>query len=58
MNPLFREAAQLAQHGWIMGATTLLFIGCFIGWTWWAYSSRNRERMLEAANLPFTEEDA
>jgi len=56
MNPLFRSAAEHAALGWVMGLTTLLFIGCFVGWTWWAYSRRNRERMEAAARLPLLED--
>ena len=54
MNPLFREAALLAQGGWIMGVMTVVFLACFVGWSWWAYAAHNRSRMDEAARLPFT----
>ena len=57
MNPLYREAAEFARLGWMMGVTTALFLGCFIGWTWWAYSRHNRERMTAAAWLPLSEDD-
>ena len=56
MNPLFREAAGFVQHAWIMGVTTILFVACFVGWTWWAYSDRNRERLEAAARLPLSED--
>ena len=58
MNPLFREAAHHAEFGWLMGLMTALFLACFVGWTWWAYSKNNRERMHEAALLPLAEDDA
>jgi cbb3-type cytochrome oxidase subunit 3 len=57
MNPVYREAAVHVQHAWIMGVMTLLFIACFVGWTWWAYSKRNRARMAQAALLPLTTGD-
>jgi cbb3-type cytochrome oxidase subunit 3 len=57
MNPLFKEAAQYAELGWLMGVTTALFLACFIGWTWWAFSHRNRERMAAAAWLPLSEDE-
>ena len=57
MNPVFREAAQSAELGWLMGAMTVLFVACFLGWTWWAYSAGNRARMDEAAALPLTTGD-
>lgn len=52
MNPLKAEAALYVDHAWIMGVTTALFLACFIGWTWWAYSRRNREHMDRAALMP------
>jgi cbb3-type cytochrome oxidase subunit 3 len=56
MNPLKLEAAQYVQHTWIMGVTTALFLACFIGWTWWAFSRRNREHMNAAAMMPLSED--
>lgn len=57
MNPVYREAAVYVQHAWIMGVMTALFIACFVGWTWWAFSKRNRARMAQAALLPLTTGD-
>jgi cbb3-type cytochrome oxidase subunit 3 len=57
MNPVYRDAAVYVQHAWIMGAMTVLFIVCFIGWTWWAYARHNRARFEEAARLPLTTGD-
>jgi cbb3-type cytochrome oxidase subunit 3 len=57
MNPIYREAAVHVQGAWIMGVMTLLFIACFIGWTWWAYSAKNRARMEQASRLPLTTGD-
>ncbi len=51
-------AAAVIDHAWILGVMTIVFIGCFVGWTWWAYSSANRERFEEAARLPLLEDDA
>ena len=57
MNPVYREAAIYVEHAWIMGAMTVLFIACFVGWTWWAYAKRNRTHMAQAALLPLTTGD-
>jgi cbb3-type cytochrome oxidase subunit 3 len=57
MNPVFREASGYVQHAWIMGLMTVLFVICFVGWTWWAYSKRNRQLMHDAALLPLTTGD-
>lgn len=36
--------------------TVLLFLS-FLGIVFWAYSSRQKDRFDEAANLPFADED-
>lgn len=36
--------------------TVLAFVS-FIGIVYWAYTSRNRQRFDEAANLPFADDD-
>ena len=36
--------------------TVIVFV-CFIGVVWWAFSSRNKKKFDEAANLPFADED-
>lgn len=54
MNPLKQAAVDSVQGGWIMGLMTLVFLAVFIGWTWWAYSSHNREAFEQAAKLPLT----
>ncbi len=35
---------------------TLVVFVCFIGVVLWAYSSRNKKKYDEAANLPFADE--
>lgn len=35
--------------------TVVVFIS-FVGIVWWAFSSRNKQRFDEAANLPFADE--
>jgi cbb3-type cytochrome oxidase subunit 3 len=57
MNPVFRAAAETAQLGWVMGILTALFLACFVGWAWWAYSSRNRQLMEQASRMPLTDGD-
>jgi len=53
VNPLLREAAASVQMGWLLGATTVVFLGCFLAWVWYAYTPRHKELMEEAAKLPF-----
>ncbi len=55
MNPVFQAAADTARLGWVMGILTAVFLVCFVGWTWWAYSSRNKALMEEASRMPFSE---
>ncbi len=38
-------------------AITVLAFVAFLGIVYWAYTSRNRKRFDEAANLPFDDED-
>ncbi|HSK19165.1 MAG TPA: CcoQ/FixQ family Cbb3-type cytochrome c oxidase assembly chaperone [Longimicrobiales bacterium] len=57
MNPVYRDAAGYVQNAWIMGAMTVLFVACFVGWTWWAYKGSNRARFEDAARLPLTTGD-
>lgn len=57
MNPVWKEAARLVEGGWIMGAMTVLFFVCFVGWTWWAYAKHNRAKFEDAAMLPLSTGD-
>jgi cbb3-type cytochrome oxidase subunit 3 len=56
MNPAFKAAAETARLGWVMGVMTAVFLLCFVGWTWWAFSRRNRALMEEAGRMPFSDE--
>lgn len=53
MNPLLREAVDAVQSGWLGGVMTVVFFVFFLAWIWWTYSPRNKEKMDEAAQLPF-----
>jgi cbb3-type cytochrome oxidase subunit 3 len=55
MNPIFREAAETARLGWLMGLMTALFLGCFALWIWWAFAPSRRARMEEASRMPFSD---
>jgi cytochrome c oxidase cbb3-type subunit 4 len=57
MNPIFQAAAESARLGWLMGILTGLFLVCFVGWTWWAFSSRNKALMEEASRIPLNDGD-
>jgi cbb3-type cytochrome oxidase subunit 3 len=56
MNHVLHLGAMSVSHGWLLGVTTVVFLLCFLGWTWWAYSAGNRERMNQAARLPLMED--
>jgi cytochrome c oxidase cbb3-type subunit IV len=45
------------SFGFLHGLLTLLLMVLFIGIVWWAFSSRQKKRFEEAANLPFADED-
>lgn len=53
MNPLLREAAASVQMGWLLGAMTVVFFACFLGWVWYAYAPKHKKLMEEAAQMPF-----
>ena len=55
MNDLLREAAQTVDFGWVLGGVTIVFLGVFLAWAWWAYTPKNREKWEEAARMPFTD---
>ena len=55
MNPLLKEAAESVRLGWILGIMTVLFLGSFVFWTWWAWSGRNKARMEADSRLPFND---
>ena len=52
MNPVFREGVSHIQLAWISGVMTVVFTLVFIGWAWWAFSKKNKQRFEEAAQLP------
>jgi cytochrome c oxidase cbb3-type subunit IV len=45
------------NFGFLHGLLTLLLMVLFLGIVWWAFSSRQKKRFEEAANLPFADED-
>ncbi len=57
MNPVFAQATGIAEHAWIMGVVTIVFIACFLGAIWWAFARRNRARFERAARLPLMEDE-
>ncbi len=38
MNVVLQQAAGLAQQGWLLGLTTVLFMSIFVGWVAWLWS--------------------
>ena len=38
MNIVLHQAAGLATQGWLLGLTTVLFKGIFVGWVAWLWS--------------------
>ena len=55
MNPLLKEAAESVQLGWLLASMTVLFLGCFLFWIWWAWSDKNKARMEADSRLPFND---
>lgn len=55
MNPVLQATAESISFGWIGGVVTAAFIACFVGWTWWAFSPRNKQKFEEAARMPLSD---
>ena len=55
MNPLLQTAAESISLGWLAGLVTVFFTVWFIGWTWWAFSPKNKEKFEEAARMPLSD---
>ena len=53
MNTLLKAASNSVELGWLLGFMTAVFMLFFIGWTWWAYSPKNRQKMDRYARIPF-----
>ena len=53
MNPLLDAAAGSVTLGWVLGVTTLVFLGGFLFWVWWAWAGRNKARWDADSRLPF-----
>jgi cbb3-type cytochrome oxidase subunit 3 len=48
-----REAAASVEMGWLLGVMTAVFFAAFLYWIWYAYAPGHKERLDEAALLPF-----
>ena len=57
MNPVYKAAAETTQSGGLLGLTTLLFLGTFIGWVLWAYWPSNRGQMDAYGRLPLEDDE-
>lgn len=56
MNTVIATAAGHVGATGILGATTILFLACFTGWTVWAWHPSRRAAMDAAGNLPFEDD--
>ncbi|MEZ4237247.1 MAG: hypothetical protein R3F59_14065 [Myxococcota bacterium] len=52
MNPVLHAGAETAQMGWLLGWTTVIFIGAMLGWTWWVFSPSRAEMFEEVGRMP------
>lgn len=52
MQAIRDAAAQGNDLGWLMGLMTIVFLGVFVGWAFWAWMPSRRAAMEAAANLP------
>lgn len=49
---VIKVAGELVQGGEVMGVMTLVFLGFFVGWAWWAYAPKNRTQMEKYGRMP------
>lgn len=56
MNPIYRDAAQIAQDGWMMGVTTVVFLTVFLVFSVWALSRGTKEQFERAAQMPLEDD--
>lgn len=52
MNNVLRAGAATADLGSLMGLTTVFFVACLLGWTWWAWSPARRQGLDAAGRIP------
>lgn len=57
MNHVLHDIAATTTGDLLLGVMTLLFLGFFLAWTWWAWSPRNQKLMNESASMPLDEGD-
>ena len=55
MNTLLKDAAESVGMGWLLGFMTLVFVGVFVGWAWYAFRPRHRSLMEELGRMPFSD---
>jgi cbb3-type cytochrome oxidase subunit 3 len=53
MNHILQAAAARVTLGWVLGVMTVLFLGGFLFWVWWAWTGRNKARWEADSRLPF-----
>jgi cbb3-type cytochrome oxidase subunit 3 len=56
MNTVISSAVAHVGSTGILGATTVVFLVCFTGWTVWAWHPSRRAAMDAASQLPFEDD--
>ena len=57
MNAIYASASAATELGWLLGLTTALFAGAFVGWIAYACSPANATTFRAAARLPLDSND-
>jgi cbb3-type cytochrome oxidase subunit 3 len=55
VNHVLQEAAAQVTLGWLLGLMTVVFIGAFGFWIWWAWRGKNKARWEADSRLPFND---
>ncbi|MFT7520094.1 MAG: cbb3-type cytochrome oxidase subunit 3 [Kiritimatiellia bacterium] len=53
---VLEEGAHMAQHTWLSGLATMIFLTVFVAWTVWTWAPSRRAQMDAAAQLPFDDD--
>jgi cbb3-type cytochrome oxidase subunit 3 len=51
MNPVFHQAAENTELGWLLAVMTVFFFAFFVLWTLWVFRPANRAHMDACAQM-------
>ncbi len=58
MSPIVHQVSQTTDLGWVMGVMTLVFLGSFMAWSWYAWNPKNKAIHEASSLLPLDDSEA